>query len=466
MTIKSLLLGAAAGLATIGAAQAADLPMTKGEAVEYVKVCSAFGPGFFYIPGTDTCLKIGGEIRADYRAFGGDRPTALGTPGSFNFNRNDNRSGFNTEARIWFDARTQTDWGLLRSYFQIDADSHPLSAAGRSNAFNGNTFTIDKAFIQFGGLTAGYAHSFFGFYDNEYGDTIWAPYYAESNTVDLIAYTAQFGGGFNATLSIEDGRDHQANSLNGLFGPAIGAIDPVTGLPAVVSYIPGGQQVPDVVGQLRYDSDWGSLALQAAGHQTRSGEAVGADGVPLGAADPGFVPHENKYGFAVGGTVLIKLPFIDGGHFIVEGQYANAALDYLGIGNSVLGGSDRFFTDSVAGGIRTESGKGWSIVAELGGNITPVLNANLVGSYIDTTFDNALVNGAGGFEDYGLKEFSIAGNLTYTIVKGLTVAGEVSYTRVQQNNGQAFLPAAAEGVVFRDVDSNIWQAGIRIKRTF
>ena len=66
MTMKSLLLGAAAGLVTVGAAQAADLPMTKAEAVEYVKVCTEFGEGFFYIPGTDTCLKIAGEVRANY----------------------------------------------------------------------------------------------------------------------------------------------------------------------------------------------------------------------------------------------------------------------------------------------------------------------------------------------------------------------------------------------------------------
>ena len=85
MTMKSLLLGAAAGIAAVSVAQAADLPMTKGEAVEYVKVCSAFGTGFFYIPGTDTCLKIGGEIRADYRVFGqsGD---------GYKFDRDDNRT--------------------------------------------------------------------------------------------------------------------------------------------------------------------------------------------------------------------------------------------------------------------------------------------------------------------------------------------------------------------------------------
>jgi opacity protein-like surface antigen len=33
--------------------------------VEYVKICSLYGAGFFYIPGTDTCIKLGGYLRAD-----------------------------------------------------------------------------------------------------------------------------------------------------------------------------------------------------------------------------------------------------------------------------------------------------------------------------------------------------------------------------------------------------------------
>ncbi|WP_413993092.1 porin [Labrys okinawensis] len=448
MTMKSLLLGAAAGIAAIGAAQAADLPMTKGEAVEYVKVCSTFGPGFFYIPGSDTCLKIGGEIRADYRVFGGDTPVA--GLRSTSFNRNDNRSAFGTQGRIWFDARTQTDWGLLRSYFQINASGRTASRTGLGST---NSFQVDKAFIQFGGLTAGYAHSFFGFYDNEYGDTIWAPYYAESNTVNLLAYTAQFGGGFSATLSIEDGRDHREDGLDGVFVGLGGA---------PLAYVPGGQQVPDIVGQLRYDADWGSLAVQAAGHQTRSGDIIGANGVPLPPGGGG-IPHENKYGFAAGGTVLIKLPFIDSGHFIVEGQYADGALDYLGANNTVLGTSDVFFTGPTAVAARAERGKGWSIVGELGGNITPVLNANLVASYIDTQYNRAVLAPAGGFQDYKIQEFTVAGNLTYTIVKGLTIGGEVSYTRVEQKN----VPnAVVAPTALRDDQANIWQAGIRLKRTF
>ena len=50
--VKSLILGSAAGLLAMGGAQAADLPV-KAKAVEYVKICSLYGAGFFYIPGTD-----------------------------------------------------------------------------------------------------------------------------------------------------------------------------------------------------------------------------------------------------------------------------------------------------------------------------------------------------------------------------------------------------------------------------
>src|SRR6478752_4282977 len=63
--MKGLLLGTAAGLFAVASAQAADLPV-KAKPVEYVKVCTLYGAGFFYVPGTDTCLKIGMYIRSDH----------------------------------------------------------------------------------------------------------------------------------------------------------------------------------------------------------------------------------------------------------------------------------------------------------------------------------------------------------------------------------------------------------------
>jgi Porin subfamily len=59
------LLGSAASLFAFTSANAADVIMAEPEPVEYVRVCDSYGPGYFYIPGTDTCLRIGGYVRYD-----------------------------------------------------------------------------------------------------------------------------------------------------------------------------------------------------------------------------------------------------------------------------------------------------------------------------------------------------------------------------------------------------------------
>src|SRR5664280_2496854 len=88
--VKSLILGSAAGLIAMSGAQAADLPV-KAKAVEYVRICSLYGAGFYYIPGTDTCIKLGGYLRVDVDlnasgdATGG---TVAGNYGQGNRNRN------------------------------------------------------------------------------------------------------------------------------------------------------------------------------------------------------------------------------------------------------------------------------------------------------------------------------------------------------------------------------------------
>ena len=71
--VKSLLLGSAAGLVAVVGAQAADLPV-KAAPVEYVKVCSLYGVGYYYMPGTDICMKIGGYIRFQTTFGTGDTP--------------------------------------------------------------------------------------------------------------------------------------------------------------------------------------------------------------------------------------------------------------------------------------------------------------------------------------------------------------------------------------------------------
>jgi hypothetical protein len=60
MMVSGRILGTAF---VVGALSVSSIEVRAAEPVEYVKVCSTFGQGFFYIPGTDTCLSLGGRVR-------------------------------------------------------------------------------------------------------------------------------------------------------------------------------------------------------------------------------------------------------------------------------------------------------------------------------------------------------------------------------------------------------------------
>jgi hypothetical protein len=73
MNIKSLILGSAAALVAVTGARAADaiVVIPDPEPVEYVRVCDVYGAGYFYIPGTETCLRISGYYRYEIRYWPG-----------------------------------------------------------------------------------------------------------------------------------------------------------------------------------------------------------------------------------------------------------------------------------------------------------------------------------------------------------------------------------------------------------
>ena len=116
---RTLILSSAAGLMAMSGAQAADLPV-KAKAVEYVRICSLYGAGFFYIPGTDTCIKIGGYLRADTTFNGGAHgaPAWNGDLGQ----QNRFRDYFVSRSRLALtvDTRTATEYGVVRTFGQGD----------------------------------------------------------------------------------------------------------------------------------------------------------------------------------------------------------------------------------------------------------------------------------------------------------------------------------------------------------
>lgn len=145
MRMKTLLLGSAAAFAfAAGSAQAADLSVA--EPVDYVRVCDAFGTGYYYIPGTDTCLRIGGFVRFELRFE--DDEYDVGDEHYENYS-------FFTRANFQIEARSQTDWGPLIGYMEFETDI--------KDGEGGQSPEVQEAFLSIGPLTAGLKQSAYDF---------------------------------------------------------------------------------------------------------------------------------------------------------------------------------------------------------------------------------------------------------------------------------------------------------------
>src|SRR5712675_1496004 len=275
--VKRLILGSAAGLLAMSGAQAADLPV-KAKAVEYVKVCSLYGAGFFFIPGTDTCIKLGGYLRIDTTFNGSgtqDNPAWNGDPGQMNRYRD----YFSTRSRMAFtvDTRTATEYGVVRTFgqadFQFDTlgggtfnpNSLSTTLGNNGNLLNsagGGYTAVEFVFLQFAGFTFGksasaYATPWHGYPGNNSSFLIGG--HDTVTGVNNIQYTAQFGNGVSATIGLDDPSAFNRTSLYNLStASAANAVVSAAGI-GVNAY--GGVNMPDIVGNIRIDQAWGLFQL-------------------------------------------------------------------------------------------------------------------------------------------------------------------------------------------------------------
>ena len=280
--VKSLVLGSAAGLLAMGGAQAADLPV-KAKAVEYVRICSLYGAGFFYIPGTDTCIKLGGYLRVD-TTFNGNITTA-GRNGDLG-QQNRYRDYFAARSRLALtvDTRTATEYGVVRTFGQGDFQfstlggstfnpnsinaTLPVAGANLLDTAGGGYVAVEYVFIQFAGFTFGksasaYSTPWHGFPGNNSSfllgghDTV--------TGVNNIQYTAQFGNGVSATIGLDDPTVFNRTAVFNL-GATGAAITPVNGI-GLSGNAYAGVHAPDIVGNIRVDQAWGLFQISAAVHE-------------------------------------------------------------------------------------------------------------------------------------------------------------------------------------------------------
>jgi len=519
--IKSLVLGSAAGLIAMSGAQAADLPV-KAKAVEYVRICSLYGAGFYYIPGTDTCIKLGGYVRVDTTFNGGayGQPAWSGDLGQ----GNRFRDYFVSRSRmaLTVDTRTATEYGVVRTFGQGDFQFQNFGTSNVGNpaapqqtgatlnnallsTAGGGYVAVEMVFIQFAGFTFGKSASAFA--------TPWNGYPGNNNSflmggadyvtgVNNIQYTAQFGNGVSATIGLDDPTVFNRTAvLNlGVAGNATSA--------GVNAY--GGTHVPDIVGNIRVDQAWGLFQVSGMLHQvTASYNILGAGGAPTALSEISGHP-EDKWGGAVMAALQIKnLPTGAGDDIKIDASYAKgdtkavistsgASPNFLMFGNTGRAGayqsigfgqtSDAVYLPTLNGGTGDlKLVDAWGIRGAFNHNWDPYWSTSLWGSYAQVRYNGGALDltsakgqwcanytaGKAVSADYSCNpDYNVAqvGLTTrWTPVKNLTFSAEVgAFFLDQKMNGAATLAAAAPKptTVYEFKDQSTVFLNVRAQRNF
>jgi hypothetical protein len=380
--VKSLILGSAAGIVAMSGAQAADLPV-KAKAVEYVRICSLYGAGFFYIPGTDTCIKLGGFIRVDVVAGSNSDDTAPTSPPGSTYNRFANAYTWRSREDMQFDTRTATEYGVVRTFSEVvfswtDDTSNPsgtnalgtvysqIGSTGFGQANNGSSglgtagaLGVYYAFIQFAGFTMGkavspFSSSFVNYPGNNFDGLVGGG--GAVTGVNQFIYTAQFGNGVSGTIGVQDPTQYYQAGVNnfGVFGTpnATGVNDQ------------SGSLVPDIVGNIMVTQAWGNAQLSAAAHDNTPGyyanggtlSSTGGAGIPAALNSQLGGHPDSRWGWAIQGSLSLNTPQTGAGDVLnIQGVYTSGATRYniqdLAAGNGAWQGYNNNGVPGTLGGV-------------------------------------------------------------------------------------------------------------------
>ncbi|MEM9207016.1 MAG: porin [Pseudomonadota bacterium] len=441
--LKSALLGTAAALMAATGAQAADL--TPEPTFDFVRICDAYGDGYYFIPRTETCLRISGYVqwRATYshddnvgRGLNDPQgalvltPTAtvdtVGAPdttpfgGGFSLNQNTQDFEMLGRVRLRADAREETQFGTLRAFTELEAN-------------DGGSLNMRFAFIQFAGFTMGQAGIPFGLgigggpnYLTISGDN-------GASRGQMIYYTAAFGNGFAVDVGLLESDNWDTVVVAGNSG-----------------LVYGGDDNPDAIARIRVEQSWGSASI--------SGIASSAQGHINGLGE------ETEFGWAVRGTAKINTNFLgNGGSVGVKATYtagrSNFAADWA---------PDFYFDGFNSGGYDLELVETWSIFGTAEVGITPNLKAGIWGGYttVVDVEDYLIAQGPGSYSTETW--WNVGATFTYSIVENLDLGLDVVYEHEEGATWIGFDGDQYNGgdEIFRDDSQDIWRIAIGAQRNF
>ena len=357
------------------------------------------------------------RVEFRFRDFADDGNTNWGT-------RDGNATTTRARAYVRFDSRTNTEYGLLRTY--VD-----LWFTGDSGGSTTPAVTLWNGFIQFGGFTFGRAESFFDFYTGDNWGSLIQQGFSDHRT-NLFAYTYGFGNGFSATLSVEDATFVR----NGLSIPeaAIGFDANADGDTVDLVDTYGGHKWPDLIANLRVDQAWGSAQIMGAVHQVWGGQGDSIVNVPT-----------SEVGFAIGAGVTFNAPMLAPGDTIsFQGAYADGAVRY--VHESAVAPDAIALSMSVL-----ETTRAWGIGGGITHHWTPTLSSALTANYASYSNDLSTL------PDADVTQWGVQGSLVWSPVSGFLMGVELEYQSIDGNT------AANLGGISDDDDL----VGVfRVQRTF
>lgn len=287
------------------AAHAADVLPSEPLAIEpgrYVQTCELYGNRYINIGGGDTCIRIGGYVRADYFVA---EPQMRGSV-----------YDFRTRAVMLYDARTATDLGTLQTYASIRSETSTLR--GTDSGGPGTDTRLDRAYIDYAGWTFGLTKSLF---DLDVNWNFFGSRAADRNTL-LMTYTYFLPNGFFIAGSLEDGTARRGD---------------IQGRKRKHEY--GGARMPDIVAAFGQNGPGYYAKVAGAFREIR----------PI---NPN--KFDTEYGFAVRASLTAELPTGGGRDRLgVAAVVGSGAASYIGFDDDIDGfaASNRFDASTGYSGI-------------------------------------------------------------------------------------------------------------------
>jgi Porin subfamily len=453
MTKKRMLLGSAAALTAISSVQAADLPV-KAKPVEYVKICSLYGEGFYYIPGSEICLKIGGYVQADYgwNAAGSGQPHYNAANNGAQ-DRSTSPYSSRHRAHFNFDSRTQTAYGTLRTYVAVHIENRDQNAV---------TVSPTRAFIQWAGFTFGHTKSLTDVPGTAGADTFRSLFQQQSisdtgaNGTNQIAYTWELGNGMTLNVGADERRTKGIANLST-------NIVTVGGNPATAF---GPYQHPTPWVNFAVNQAWGRFAVSAIFNKVNAtyytGTTLTTGNCPGTATGTSACNSpDDKWGWALLSGIDIKAPWAGpGDHFGGYFNYGIGASAYSGGSNlsspGLFGSGNHVALGVITDGVFVNGGQfelttTWTTGAGWEHFWLPNFSTAVYGTYTQVRYDDTVINdalfcnGISGVTaaqniirtdrnarcDPGFNFWTVGAVTNWYPVAGFRLAVDVLYTRVE-----------------------------------